>query len=98
MQDKKLFKIYDVHQVENQEQEKSVVDKFLAELGLELVWYRYLTSTGLRTPLPIAEFGKFAREKLPKQLYMSPILKKYFGQKHQLHYTLDDYVILAKKS
>ncbi|WP_445630659.1 photosystem II assembly protein [Nostoc sp. DSM 114167] len=98
VQDKKLFKIYDVHQVENQEQEKNVVEKFLAELGLELVWYRYLTSTGLRTPLPIAEFGKFAREKLPKQLYMSPILKKYLGQKHQLHYTLDDYIILAKKS
>jgi len=73
------------------------VDKFLAELGLELVWYKYLTSTGSRIPLPITEFGKFAREKLPKQLYMSPILQQYFGQKHQLHYTLDDYVILAKK-
>ncbi|MEH1855385.1 MAG: photosystem II assembly protein [Nostoc sp.] len=97
VQDKKIFKIYDIHQVENQEQEKNVVDKFLAELGLELVWYKYLTSTGSRTPLPIAEFGKFAREKLPKQLYMSPILQKYFAQKHQLHYTLDDYVILAKK-
>lgn len=97
VQDKKIFKIYDIHQVENQEQEKNVVDKFLAELELELVWYKYLTSTGSRTPLPIAEFGKFAREKLPKQLYMSPILQKYFAQKHQLHYTLDDYVILAKK-
>ncbi|MEH2352203.1 photosystem II assembly protein [Nostoc sp.] len=97
VQDKKLFKVYDVHQVENQDQEKNVVHKFLAELGLELVWYKYLTSTGSRTPLPIAKFGKFAREKLPKQLYMSPILQQYFGQKHLSHYTLDDYVILAKK-
>ncbi|MEH2273129.1 MAG: photosystem II assembly protein [Nostoc sp.] len=98
VQDKKLFKIYDVHQVENQEQEKNVLDKFLAELGLELVWYKYLTSTNSRKPLSGVEFGKFAREKLPKQLYMSPILQQYFGQKHQLHYTLDDYIILAKKS
>ncbi|MEH1949553.1 MAG: photosystem II assembly protein [Nostoc sp.] len=98
VQNKKLFKIYDVHQVENQEQEKNVVYKFLAELELELVWYKYLTSTGSRTSLSGAEFGKFAREKLPKQLYMSPILQQYFGQKYQSCYTLDDYVILAKKS
>lgn len=75
VQDKKLFKTYDVHQVENQEQEKNVVNKFLAELGLELVWYKYLTSTGSRIPLSGIEFGKFAREKLPNQLYMSPILQ-----------------------
>ncbi len=97
VQDKKLFKIYDVYQLENQEQEKNVVDKFLAELGLELVWYKYLTSTGSRTCLSGAEFGKFAREKLPKQLYMSPILQQYFSQKYQSCYTLDDYVILARK-
>ncbi|RCJ38048.1 photosystem II assembly protein [Nostoc punctiforme NIES-2108] len=98
VQDKKLFKISDVHQLENQEEEKNVVHKFLTELGLELVWYKYLTSTDSRIPLSGVEFGKFAREKLPKQLYMSPILQQYFGQKHHLHYTLDDYVILAKQS
>ncbi|MEH2231975.1 MAG: photosystem II assembly protein [Nostoc sp.] len=98
VQNKKLFKIYDVHQVENQEQEKNVVDKFLAELGLELVWYKYLTSTGSRTSLSGADFAKFAQDKLPEKLYMSPILQQYFGQKHQSNYTLDDYVILAKKS
>ncbi len=97
VQNKKLFKISDVHQVENQEEEKNVVHKFLTELGLELVWYKYLTSTDSRIPLSGVEFGKFAREKLPKQLYMSPILQQYFGHKHHLHYTLDDYVILAKK-
>jgi hypothetical protein len=97
VQDKKLFKLYDIHQVENQEQEKNVVNKFMAELGLELVWYKYLTSTDSRIPLSGVEFGKFAREKLPKQVYMSPILQQYFAQKRQLHYTLDDYVILAKK-
>ena len=98
VQDKKLFKIYDVQQIENQAQEKNVVDKFMAELELELIWYKYLTSTGSRKPSSAADFAKIAKEKLPKQLYMNPILQQYFGQKYQSCYGLDDYVILAKKS
>lgn len=97
LQDKKLYKGYDAHQSEDQEQEKRLINKFLGELGLELIWYKYLTSTGIRGSLG-AEFGKFAREKLPKQLQMSPMLQKYLGQKSFIHYSLDDYVILAKKS
>lgn len=97
VQDKKLFKTYDAYQVEDHDHEKKLVSKLVAELGLELVWYKYLTSTGLRTPLGITEFAKFAREKLPKELHMSPMSQKYLGQKYQSHYTLDDYVILAKK-
>ncbi|MEH2325584.1 MAG: photosystem II assembly protein [Nostoc sp.] len=98
IQDKKLFKIHHADQSENQEQEKNVVDKFLSELGLELVWYKYLTSTGSRKPSSSASFAKIAKEKLPKQLYMNLLLKQYFGQKYQSCYALDDYVILAKKS
>jgi hypothetical protein len=98
VQGKKLFKAYDAYQVEDSDQEKKVVHKFLKELGLELVWYKYLTSTGSRTPVTSVEFGKFALNNLPKQLYMSPMINKYLNQKHQIHYTLDDYVILAKKS
>lgn len=98
LQDKKLYKYYDAYQCEDCEQEKRLVNKFLGELGLELVWYRYLTSTGLRTPLKGSEFAPFAREKLYKQTYMSQLLQKYFNQKFQSNYTLDDYVILAKKS
>jgi len=96
VQDKKLFKLYNTQKVEDKEQEKNLVCKFVAEFGLELVWYRYLTSTGLRTAYS-SGFGKFARENLPKQLYMSPMIKKYFYQNHEYNYTLDDYVILAKK-
>lgn len=73
------------------------MNKLLGELGLELVWYRYLTSTGIRSSLKGADFSKFAREKLPKQPHLSPIIEKYFNQKFQSCYTLDDYVILAKK-
>lgn len=97
IQDKKLFKAYNAYQVEDQEQEKKVVNKLLAEFGLELVWYKYLTSTGSRTPYSPAEFGKFAKDKLSKQLYMSSMNQNYLGQKSQQHYSLDDYVILAKK-
>jgi len=96
VQDKKLFKLYNTQRIEDKEQEKNLVCKFVAEFGLELVWYRYLTSTGLRTAYSIG-FGKFARENLPKQVYMSPMIKKYFHQNHEFNYTLDDYVILAKK-
>jgi hypothetical protein len=98
IQDKKLFKAYDAYQVEDREHEKKVVNKFLVELGLELVWYKYLTSTGSRTPYSAVEFAKFALANLPKQLYMSSMIQKYLGQKYQQHYSLDDYVILAKKS
>lgn len=98
VQNKKLFKAYNSVQYENQEQEKIIVNKFIAELDLELVWYKYLTSTALRKPLTGSEFAKFARENLPKQLSMTPLLQKYLGQKYHTSYTLDDYVILAKKS
>ena len=97
LQDKKLYKGYDAYQSENHEQEKRLINQFLEELGLKLVWYRYLTSTGLRNPLG-AEFSKFAQEKLPKQIYMTTILQKYLSQRFQSCYTLDDYIILAKKS
>jgi len=97
VQDKKLFKIYDAYQVENHENEKKVVSTLVADLGLQLVWYKYLTST-IRTPIGGAEFAKFAREQLPKQIYMSPMIQKYFGQTYESNYKLDDYVILAKTS
>jgi SAM-dependent methyltransferase len=97
VQDKKLFKAYNTVQIEDKEQEINVVNKFLSELDLELVWYKYLTSTAVRKPLTGSDFAKFAKEKLPKQLSITPMLQKYFGQKYQTCYTLDDYVILAKK-
>ncbi|MCF2147413.1 photosystem II assembly protein [Desmonostoc muscorum LEGE 12446] len=97
VQDKKLFKAYNAYQIEDQNQENQVVNKLIKELGLELVWYKYLTSTGLRTPLGGKDFGNFAQERLPKQLHMNLILQQYFDQKYQSCYTLDDYVILAKK-
>ncbi|MDJ0737569.1 MAG: photosystem II assembly protein [Nostocaceae cyanobacterium] len=96
VQDKKLFKAYNAYQSEDHIQEQKIVNMFVSDLGLDLVWYQYLTSTGLRTIIKSAEFGKFAREKLPKKIYMSPLIHHYFNQKYDQHYTLDDYVILAQ--
>ncbi|MDZ7958903.1 MAG: photosystem II assembly protein [Aulosira sp. DedQUE10] len=97
VQDKKLFKFYNSQQSEDQETERSIVIKFTSELGLELVWYKYLTSRNSRIPCSAREFAKFAEEKLPKQIYMTQMIQKYFTQKHDSNYKLDDYIILAKK-
>ncbi|OUL25784.1 photosystem II assembly protein [Nostoc sp. 106C] len=97
VQDKKLFKFYNAQQIEDQETERNVVIKLTSELGLELVWYKYLTSRNSRIPCSAREFAKFAEEKLPKQIYMTQMIQKYFKQKHDSNYKLDDYVILAKK-
>jgi len=98
IQDKKLFKTYNTHQREDYSQEKEVVNMFVADLELELVWYKYLTSTGLRSHYEGNKFAKFARENLPKQVYMSPLIKNYFHQSFDTNYKLDDYIILTQKA
>ena len=58
-------------------QELNAVTRFFKELGLKLVWYKYLNSIGQRETLTSAEFGKLARENLHRQTAMSPLLRKY---------------------
>ncbi|MCA1992591.1 MAG: photosystem II assembly protein [Coleofasciculus sp. S288] len=96
VQGMKLFNAYDVP-LDDMSQEQIVIREFLEELGLQLEWYKYLTSTGERVPMNGAEFGKFARENLPEQKYMSPLKRQYLGQQFDSNYVLDDYVILAKR-
>lgn len=95
VQGKKLFDAYNIYQSEDINQEQSIIEMFLEELGLKLEWYKYLTSIGKRTP--ISSFGRFARESLPKQKHISPLRKQYLGQKYISNYVLDDYIILAKR-
>jgi len=95
IQDRKLLKPYNIRQIDDCEQELSVVKQFVDDLGLNLVWYKYLNSTGSRTPHP--NFGKFARENLPFQKFISPLFRQYFKLPYDLSYGLDDYVILAQK-
>ncbi|MBE9228028.1 photosystem II assembly protein [Phormidium sp. LEGE 05292] len=94
IQDKKLLKAYNVRQSEDPQQEELTVKTFVEDLGLKLVWYQYLTSRYSRKP--ISNFGKFARENLACQKFMSPLLRQYFKLNFDSNYTLDDYVILAQ--
>ena len=96
VQGSRLFQAYGSRITEDKNQENNVIEKFVQELGLKLVSYKYLTSTGQRTSLG-SEFGKFAREKLPPQKYISELARKYKIVNYDLHYALDDYVILAQK-
>lgn len=95
IQEKKLLIPYKVRRVDDCQQELSVVQQFVDELGLNLVWYKYLRSTNSRTSHP--NFGKFARENLPVQKFISPLFRQHFKLPYDLNYSVDDYVILAKK-
>lgn len=92
----KLFQFYNTRPSEDIKQENSIVRKFVEELGLNLEWYNYITSTGRRTPMK-SGFAKFADENLPAQKQMLSLMQHYLGIKDGLNYALDDYVILAKK-
>jgi len=95
IQEKKLLKPYNIRQIESCEQELSVVKQFVDDLGLNLVWYKYLSATGSRRSNP--DFAKFARENLALQKFISPLFRQHFKLHYDLNYKLDDYVILAKK-
>ena len=88
--------MYDVLPTEDTGEEQTVITTFLEELGLHLEWYKYLTSTGKRTPIN-TEFAKFARENLPSQNHLGSLRKKYLQESYLANYVIDDYVILAKK-
>lgn len=92
----KLFQFYNIRPSEDIKQENSIVIKFVEELGLNLEWYTYVTSTGRRMSMK-SEFAKFAKEHLPQQKQMLPLKQQYLGTRHCSHYALDDYIILAKK-
>ncbi len=96
VQGSRLFQSYGYRITDDKNQENNLIEQFLQELGLKLVWYRYLTSTGQRTPFG-SEFAKYAREKLPPQKYITELAKEYKVCNYDLHYTLDDYVVLAQK-
>ena len=95
IQEKKLLVPYNVRLVDDCKQELSVVQQFVDELGLNLVWYKYLSATGSRKSHP--NFAKFARENLSVQKFISPLFRQHFKLHYDLNYKLDDYVILAKK-
>lgn len=88
---------YNVRQNDVGDREGEVIRKFVADLGLNLEWYKYMTSTGKRIPMGSGLFAKFASENLPPQKYMGKLMRQYLGRKYDSNYVLDDYAILAKK-
>ncbi|NEP57889.1 MAG: photosystem II assembly protein [Symploca sp. SIO2G7] len=97
VQGRRLFNTYGYRLTENPDVEQKLIKDFLDELGLQLEWYKYLSSTGKRKPISGSEFGKFASANLPPNKYMNPLIKQYLKQGLHLHYVLDDYVVLGKK-
>lgn len=95
VQGTKLCRAYNVRPSEDLSQEQSVISRLVEELGLSLEWYKYITSTGKREFL--GDFSRFAKENLPCQKFMSPLKRQHLGVKFDSHYTIDDYVILAKR-
>lgn len=96
VQDKRLFFSYNVSPSEDIESERELIHAFLGEMGLSLVWYKYLTSTPQRTPMSGSNFARFASENLPDQKYMNPLRREYLQQTFDSNYALDDYIILAQ--
>jgi SAM-dependent methyltransferase len=95
VQNKKLFRIYNESPSDDIEQEKEIVNKFLGELGLQLVWYKCLSSTESRQPLGGKRFRQYATDRLAAQQYISKVAQEYLGIPYDYSYVLDDYIILA---
>ncbi len=95
VQNKKLFNIYDEYPSDDIEKEKEIVNKFVCDLGLQLVWYKCLTSTNSRQPLGGYQFRQYAMDNLATQQYISKVAQEYFQINYHYSYTLDDYIILA---
>ncbi|MEC4804584.1 MAG: hypothetical protein SAJ12_16790 [Jaaginema sp. PMC 1079.18] len=96
IQSRKLFKTYNTSPTENIEIEKAVLTQFASDLGLNINWYQYVTSTESRMPMNQG-FAEYARENLPKQPHINQFKKQYFDfLYHSTHYAIDDYIILAQ--
>lgn len=92
--------IWNSHQDADREdlsQEETIIQNILEDLELTLEWYKYVTSTGKRIPLDETDFEEWAKENLPEQKYMNPLRQQYLGREIELRYSLNDYVILAKR-
>ena len=92
----RLFNSYGFQVSEDSDRERELIEKLLTEMGLKLVWYKYLTSTGKRVPLGNS-FKNFAKENLPPNKYMSKLQREHLGLNYDSNYVIDDYVILAKR-
>lgn len=79
------------------ETERELLRRFVElDLGLELEWCRYVSSTGQRGK--IDNFAAFAREHCPPQPKISWVAHDYLDESHIRNYAIDDYIILARQA
>lgn len=91
----KLYRIFDSFPREDPNEEQRLIKLFIEDLGLKLIWYKLLTSTGMRT-IDRRNFGQFANENLPKQSLIGEFRQRFFATKFIPNYSLDDFVIYAQ--
>ncbi|MEM1172680.1 MAG: photosystem II assembly protein [Cyanobacteria bacterium P01_H01_bin.35] len=95
VQIKRFFGFNKIQPKEDIYQEKKLVEKLTKELGLNLEWYKYVTSTGIRESRK--DFLKYANENLPPEKFITPLKRKYLKLNYDSNYVIDDYIIIAKR-
>ncbi len=95
VQIKKLFGFYEMQPQEDIALERKLVEKLVEELGLKLEWYKFIISEGRR--VPGNNFASFAKKNLLPKRFINPLKDKYLRLNYDLHYGIDDYIILAKR-
>lgn len=92
----KLLQAYNLQPSEDLEQEENLLHLFLQELGLQLEWYRYVSSTATRKTVNSINLREFASENLPAMPFLNPLKRKYLRQQFDSYYIVDSYIVLAK--
>ncbi|UAJ73002.1 hypothetical protein IQE94_01200 [Synechocystis sp. PCC 7339] len=96
VQGNKFYKMFDTYPDENIDKERYLIDTLLDSLGLQLIFYKYLTSTGKRTSSK-ENFKKFILGNLPEQPQMDKVKWEYLNYKNPSKYVIDDFVIYAER-
>ncbi len=79
---KNLGSDQDDSQKESCDTEDSLIIHLLTELGLSLEWYKHISST---------------QDSLVEKQYLNPLKSQYLQEEIKPYYSIDDYIILAKK-
>jgi hypothetical protein len=91
----KFYRLFDSFPTEDTNEELRLIKLFVESLGLKLIWYKLLTSTGMRT-MDRKIFGQFAHGNLPKQNLIGEFRQQFFSTNFIPSYALDDFVIYAE--
>ncbi len=97
IQGNKFYKMFDGYPEENLSRERYLIESFLSSLGLRLVFYKYLTSTGQRINNKESFKQLIQDNVLPERPQISKLQEKYFHYSSMAKYVIDDFIIYAEK-